>query len=103
MTAAIVFVAAIAALCVVFGRCETGVFRWICFGSAAAIGCGAAIAIIGSIAIVGSIADTRPLGFAALFLGEVIAVYAFGTAWLAKGRDVWRYGNRHGGVDVERV
>ena len=97
VTSAVVFVSAIAALCVVFGRREESVFRWICFGCAIAIGCGAAIAFVGSIA------DARPLGFSALYLGEVIAVYAFGTAWLVKGRAVWRYRNRPGGLDVERV
>lgn len=97
VTAAIVFVTAIGALCVLFGRREAGVFRWICFGCAVAIGCGAAVAIVGSTA------RARPLGFSALYLGEVIAVYAFGTAWLVKGRDVWRYRNRPGRVDVERV
>lgn len=39
---------------------------------------------------VGSALDVRIFRLTALYLGEVVSVYAFGVSWIAKGRDLLR-------------
>lgn len=88
-TAAGVFVLALAVLCFVFARREQvhadlpGTARFL-------RACGWTIlAAIGWI-VLGGIADLTIAGLTPLYVGEVVAVWAFGAAWLVKGRDLWR-------------
>ena len=86
--AAGVFVLSLAALCFVFARREQvhahqpGPARFL-------RACGWTIlAAVGWI-LLGRVVDLEVSGLTALYVGEVVAVWAFGAAWLAKGRDLW--------------
>lgn len=86
--AAAVFVLSLAALCFVFARREhvhaaqPGVAAFL-------RACGwTIVAAVGWI-LLGRLVDLEVGGLTALYVGEVAAAWAFGAAWLVKGRDLW--------------
>jgi hypothetical protein len=52
---------------------------------------GAGVLILAAVAWagLGSVADVEVDGLEALYLGEVVAVYAFGFCWFVTGRRLW--------------
>lgn len=52
--------------------------------------CGVVIFAAVAWVIVGGLLDATFWGFTPLYVGEVLSVWAFGLAWLLKGRDLWK-------------
>lgn len=85
---AAVFILCLAAMCFLFAR------RALRFDGAvgvARIFRGAGVVILAAVAWagLGSLADVEVDGLEALYLGEVVAVYAFGFCWFVTGRRLW--------------
>lgn len=86
-TCAAIFILSLAGLCFVFARRErvhtsnqTQVrLHFTCGGAILA-----AVAWVG----LGFVLDVEVFGLTPLYLGEIVSVYAFGIAWIAKGRDL---------------
>lgn len=88
-TAAAVFVLSLARLCFVFARREQVHARQP--GTARFLrACG--WMILGAVGwiLLGRVVDLTVAGLTALYVGEVVAVWAFGAAWIVKSRDLWR-------------
>ena len=85
---AAVFILCLAAMCFLFAR------RAVRFDGAVGVarlfrGAGVLILLAVAWAGLGSLADVEVDGLAALYLGEVVAVYAFGVCWFVTGRRLW--------------
>lgn len=83
-----VFILCLAAMCFVFAH------RAVRFDGAVAVagllrGCGVVILLAVAWAGFGSLAGIEVDGLDALYLGEVVAVYAFGFCWFVTGRRLW--------------
>lgn len=88
-TSAAVFILSLAALCFVFARRErqfTRRHKRVLFHR----GCGTLILAAVAWVVVGGMAEATILGFTALYVGEVVSVYAFGASWLLKAHDLSR-------------
>lgn len=83
-----VFILCLAAMCFLFAR------RAVRFDGAVGIarlfrGAGVLIVLAVAWAGLGSLAGIEVDGMEALYLGEVVAVYAFGVCWFVTGRRLW--------------
>ena len=86
--AAAVFILCLAAMCFVFAH------RAVRYDGALGVarlfrGAGVVILLAVGWAGLGSLAGIEVDGLAALYLGEVVAVYAFGVCWFVTGRRLW--------------
>lgn len=85
---AAIFILCLAAMCFLFARRAArhdgavGVARLL-------RGAGVVILLAVAWAGVGSLADIEVDGLEALYLGEVVAIYAFGLCWFVTGRRLW--------------
>lgn len=85
---AAVFILCLAAMCFLFAR------RAVRFDGAVGIarffrGAGVVILLAAAWSGLGSVAGIEIDGLEALYLGEVVAVYAFGLCWFVSGRRLW--------------
>lgn len=86
--AAAVFILCLAAMCFLFAH------RAVRYDGALGVarffrGAGVVILLAVGWAGLGSLAGIEADGLAALYLGEVVAVYAFGVCWIVTGRRLW--------------
>lgn len=82
-----IFILSLAAICFVFARRER-LYTHDVFQERLHRVCGGVIVAAVILAVGGSLAGLEAFGITALYAGEVIAVYAFGVSWIAKGRDL---------------
>lgn len=88
LVSAAVFIGCLAAMCFLFAR------RAVRFDGATGVarlfrGAGVVILLAVAWAVVGSVLGIEVDGLEALYLGEVVAVYAFGVCWFVAGRRLW--------------
>jgi hypothetical protein len=88
-TSAAIFILSLAALCFVFAHREKQYTQRqgrVLFHR----GCGVLILAAVAWVVVGGMVEATILGFTALYVGEVVSVYAFGASWLIKAHDLSR-------------
>lgn len=88
LVCAAIFILCLAAMCFLFAH------RAVRFDGAVGVARlfrGAGLVILAAVAwaVVGSVLDVEVDGLEALYLAEVVAVYAFGLSWFAAGRRLW--------------
>jgi hypothetical protein len=86
-TCAAIFILSLAALCFLFARREQ-VHAQNRAQKQLHLICGGAILLAVAWVGLGRVLDAEVLGLTPLYLGEIVSVYAFGVAWIAKGRDL---------------
>lgn len=87
---AAVFILSLAAICFVFAHRErrhSGPTMRVAFHR----GCGTTILVAVAWILLGLVVEVHIAGLTALYVGEVVSLYAFAASWLVKGHDLRRF------------